>query len=244
MKVIIVLTPACFLKEVIEITTGKPFELEELLDEMVVQIIDDPFFSTAFGPTIVFSGNYRDIPIEIPLAPGTYSLFISNFSFLAERFDSPHHGALIEYLTVTAGSNTPLDFEIALLDVAATINFSNELTVAYPDISARVEYMRDGFGIGPNLTWTAADNARAGYLNTYDGDFGFDLFFATTGTLRLEVTATGTTGAPVTIEKTYYDVSANKHYNISIEQTAPASVSLTVTLGDENVIEDIVTFPN
>ena len=137
-----------------------------------------------------------------------------------------------------------MDLELGLLDVAATINFSNGLTVAYPDISARVEYIMDGLGIGPNLTWTTADNAHTGYLNTYTGDFGFDHFFATAGTLKLEVTAIGTSEAPVTIEKTYFGVSANQHYNITIEQTAPASASLTVTLGDENVIEDTITFPN
>lgn len=228
-----------FVKDVIEIKTGKPFELEDVLDEMVVQIIDrerDGFR--------VFNSNYRDTPVQIPLTPGNYSLLISNYAFSPARFDAPVHGALLEYFSITAGSNTPLDLELALFDVAATINFSNELTISYPDISARVEYIQDGFGIGPNLTWTTADKGRTGYLNTYAGDFGFELFYATTGTLTLEVTASGSFGTPVTINKTYPGVNANQHYNIAIEQTAPATASLTVTLGDENVIEDIVNFPN
>ncbi len=228
-----------FVKDVIEITTGKPFELEEVLDEMVVQIIENKE-----GGMRVFNSNYRDIPTEIPLLPGSYSLLISNYAFSAQRFDTPVHGAVIEYLTITAGSNTSLDIELALFDVGATLNFSNELITTYPDISARVEYVQVGYGIGPNLTWTSVDNARSGYFNTYNGDFGFELFYPSSGTLNLEITATGTNGLPVTIQRTYNDVTANQQYNITIAQTAPASTSLTVTLGDENVIEDTVTFPN
>ncbi len=227
-----------FVKDVIQVTTGKPFELEELLDEMLVQIMDDPY-----DGAIVFSSNYRDITGAIPLAPGSYSLLISNYDFSAQRFDTPSHGVLYEYFSVVAGANTPLDLELALLDVAATINFSSEILAAYPDISARVEYVQLGFGIGPNLTWTTADNARTGYLNTYVGDFGFERFSGTTGTLTLEVTATGPSGTPVTVTKTYLDVLANQHYTITIEQGAPTTASLTVTLGDENVFDDTIPFP-
>ncbi len=232
-----------FIKDVIEVTTGRPFELETLLDEMVVQITDDPYYTEPFGVGYVFNSNYRDITEPISLEPGSYSLLISNYSFSTQRFDSAVHGALSEVFSITAGSNTPLDLELGLLDVAATINFSSEVVAAYPDISARVEYLHGGPGLVPNLIWTTADNARTGYLNTYVGDFGFEYFYVTTGTLNLEITATGPTGTPVTVTKTYVDATANQHYNITIEQGAPTTASLNVTLGDENVIEDTVPFP-
>ena len=224
-------------KDVIEITTGKALTLEEALDEMVVQIKE-----TNIAGMIVVNSNYRDLPIEIPLAPGSYELLISNYSFSPSRFDIPVYGAM-RYFSVTAGTNTLLDLELALLDAAVTINFSNELVTSYPDIAARVEYIQEGFGIGPNLNWTAADNGLTGYLDTYDGDFYLDMFYATTGTLNLEVTATNLSGTPVTVIKTYYGVVANQHYNINIEQTDATTASLTVTLNDEELINDTITFP-
>ena len=224
------------IKDVIEITTGKALTLEEALDEMVVQIKE-----TNFGMVLVNS-NYRDLPTEIPLAPGSYELLISNYSFSPSRFDISVYGAM-RYFSVTVGTNTLLDLELALLDAAVTINFSNELVTSYPDIAARVEYIQEGFGIGPNLNWTAADNGLTGYLDTYDGDFYLDMFYATTGTLNLEITATNPSGSPVTVIKTYYGVVANQHYNINIEQTDATTASLSVTLGDEEIINDTITFP-
>lgn len=224
------------IKDVVQITTGKALTLEEALDEMVVQIKE-----TTFGMVVVNS-DYRDLPTEIPLSPGSYELLISNYSFVASRFDTPIYGAML-YFSVSAGTNTPLDLELALLDAAVTLNFSDDLITAYPDIAARVEYIQDGFGIGPNLTWTAIDSGRIGYLDTYDGDFYLDMFYPTTGILTLEVTATNPSGTPVTVTKTYNGVVANQHYNINMEQTDATTVSLTLTLGDEEIINDTITFP-
>ncbi len=227
-----------FIKDVIEVTTGKPFELEALLDEMFVIIKDD---SDNFNIITVLNSNYRDITEPILLEPGYYSLLISNYAFSAQRFDDAVHGAQVGFI-VTAGSNSLLDLELALLDIASTINFSSEILTAYPEMTVRVEYIQDGYGIGPNLTWTTADNKRTGYFNAYAGDFCCEPFNATTGTLNLEVTAIGINGLPVTISRIFFNARANQHYNISIEQNEPASASLTVTLGDEDIIEETIIF--
>ena len=61
--------------------------------------------------------------------------------------------------------------------------------------------------------------------------------------MKVTIEATDSTGSPIMVEKTYLNVSANKHFNITIEQTATATASLTVTLGGEDVIDDTITFP-
>lgn len=226
------------IKDLIQVQTGKAPTLEELLDGMVVEIKEEDL-----GLGIVLNSNYRDLPAEIPLAPGFYSLLISNYPSTSSRFDTAVYGHLSFTFSVGAGANTPLNLELALFDVAATINFLSELTITYPDISARIEYIEDGFGIGPFLTWSVDDDGRSGYLSTYKGDFGFGDFIGSSGSLVLKVSATDALGSLIEVIKTYFGVSTNKHYNINIEQTAAATASLTVTLGDEEIINDTITFP-
>ena len=226
------------IKDLIQVQTGKAPTLEELLDDMVVQIKEEDL-----GLGIVLNSNYRDLPAEIPLSPGFYSLLISNYPSMSSRFDTAVYGHLSFTFSVVAGSNTPLNLELALFDVAATINFSSEIILSYPDIAVKTEFIKSGFGIGPFLNWTTTDNARTGYLSTYEGDYGFGDFIETFGSMKVTIEATDSTGSPIMVEKTYLNVSANKHFNITIEQTATATASLTVTLGGEDVIDDTITFP-
>lgn len=226
------------IKDVVQVQTVKAPTLEELLDDMVVQIKEEDI-----GLGIVLNSNYRDLPTEIPLAPGFYSLLISNYPSTSSRFDTAVYGHLSLTFGVGAGANTPLNLELALFDVAATISFSSDIILSYPDISARIEYIEDGFGIGPFLTWSVADNGRSGYLSTHKGDFGLGDFIGSFGSLVLKVSATDALGSPIEVIKAYFGVSANKHYNINIEQTDAATASLTVTLGDEEIINDTITFP-
>lgn len=227
------------IKNVIQVQTGKAPTLEELLDDMVVEIKDEL--------EVVLTDNYRDLLAEIPLVPGNYSLLISNYPApipnSASRFDNPVYGNYLSNFSVSAGLNTPLNLELALFDVAATISFSSDIILSYPDISARIEYIEDGFGIGPFLTWSVADDGRSGYLSTYKGDFGLGDFIGSSGSLVLKVSATDALGSPIEVIKTYFGVNANQHYNINISRTAGATASLTVTLGDEEIINDNITFP-
>ncbi|MGB5430544.1 hypothetical protein, partial [Eudoraea sp.] len=152
-------------------------------------------------------------------------------------------GNYLTNFSVSAGLNTPLNLELALFDVGATISFSSDIILSYPDISTRIEYIEDGFGIGPFLTWSVADDGRSGYLSTHKGDFGLGDFIGSFGSLVLKVSATDALGSPIEVIKTYFGVNANQHYNINISRTAGATASLTVTLGDEEIINDTITFP-
>ena len=42
------------------------------------------------------------------------------------------------------------------------------------------------------------------------------------------------------------NVVANEHYNITVEYSSSdgSIINLNITLGDENVIDDTITFPN
>ena len=62
--------------------------------------------------------------------------------------------------------------------------------------------------------------------------------------MTVTIEASNGNGVPINVTKTYLDVTANQHYNISIEQASASSFSLNVTLGDEIIINDIITFPN
>lgn len=230
------------IKEVIQVQTGKAPTLDELLDDMVVQILE----RRGVQEEPQLSENYRDLPENIPLAPGNYSLLISNYPMANTRFDTPVYGDFLGLFIVSAGLNTPLNAELELFDVAATINLSNELTLIYPDIFVTVEYkyLNEVGLFSSSLIWEIADNGRTGYLSTVEGSFGFINFMSSSGSMKVTVEATDKVGNPITVEKTYEGVSANQHYNLNIEQTAASTASLTVTLGDENVIDDTITFPN
>lgn len=227
-------------KDVIEVTTGKAPTLEEVLDEMTVQIytFDDPF--------VVYE-NYRDLPSNITLPPGSYSLLISKHSYTLWGFDTGNYGDQVVDFDVVAGANTVLDVELKLFDVAATINLSSELALTYPDILIAVSLIAfDPYGnpIGGTLNWAIADDGRTGYFGIYVGDIALGPLYDAGGDLTVEVTASDAFGEPISVTKTYPGVSANQHYNINIEQTEAATASLTVTLGDEEVINDTITFPN
>ena len=224
-------------KDVINITTGKPPTLEEVLELMGVAIRDDS--------SLVFSDSYNNIAGPIELLPGDYTLLISNYSDyfgIGQRFSSPDYGDVLSF-QINAGENITLNPVLESFDVAATVNFTSGLLLAYPDISASVEFLTDTTS-GP-LTWTSIQNNQKGYFTCYSGDFGFGNFFGPySSDLTIEISATGQSGLPTVITKTYPGAAANEHYNIVLELTESATISLTVTLADEIVINDTITFPN
>ena len=223
-----------FIKDVIEVTTGKAPTLDEVLDNIIVEIKDS-------DNAIVISDNYRNLPESIELAPNSgYSLSMRYPEMEPARFDFPmygHHpiGTPI-FFDIISGQNTVVEVELNLLDVAVTINLSEEIKLNYPDIEVEtfLSYSEPAFFFP--LTWQVVDDSRSGYFHVgYLGAISSDM--------SISITATNEQGIVVNVEK-FYVVTANQHYNIKIEQTVDGSASFDVTLGDEEVIDDTITFPN
>lgn len=229
------------LKEVIDITTGKP-PLDDVLSGMRIYISD--------GFEEIYTSAYNEAPETIELPVGFYNLLIAENSFyfgLNSRFDNGKYGYFNSSVSVNAGAITTINANLALFDVATTINISTEVANAYPDIVVNVLKWTDYYGIYENeaLTWTTVESGRTGYFMTWFGDWLNATLGDTGGDLEISITATNNSGITVTASKWYLGVSANEHYNISIEQNGNTKgLNLIVTLDDEVIIDDIITFPS
>jgi hypothetical protein len=196
----------------------------------------------------VFRSAYDLAPETIELSPGTYQLLITDFASLMglPRFDNGKYGHYEYSFNITSGTITTVNANLALFDVAATINISPEVTAAYPDIEVNVRLFQGGDYKGiDGLTWTSVESGQTAYFLTWLGDWNNIIGNLQDGKGNLEITlsATNNSGAQVTTTKTYVGVSANELYQISIEQSNATGLNLMVTLDDEVVIDEIITFP-
>ena len=228
-------------KEIIQITTGKP-PLEDVLAAMRIYISN--------GSEQVYSRPYNESPETIELPAGFYNLLIgsfSNYSALDALFNTGSYGYYNSSVLINSGAITTINANLALLDMATTITISPEVSSSFPDIEVDVRKWTNIFGSNEKseLTWNTAQSGQTGYFMTYDGDWITGTLGDQGGDLEISITATNNSGLPVTASKWYMGISANEHYNISIEQNEiTTGLNLIVTLNDEVIIDDIIIFPN
>lgn len=230
-----------FLKDPINIVTARALSLEEALDVMLVEI------TSTTGGTIFVSENYRDLPAAIELPEGNYNMLISNFPLSDVRFDDGVYGDYLENFEITTGANTVLTPVLTLLDVATTVNFSEDILAEYPDISAyvaRSQLPANPFTEFPlELRYEVADNGRRGYHGLFRGSHiaGFTKY---SGGLFINLSATGPAGEDIRVSREINGVSSNQHYNINVELTGPSTTSLDITLEPEEDNTETINFPN
>ncbi|MDO6602032.1 DUF4493 domain-containing protein [Arenibacter palladensis] len=228
-------------KEIIQITTGKP-PLEDVLAAMRIYISN--------GSEQVYNRPYNESPETIELPAGFYNLLIgsfSNYSALDALFNTGSYGYYNSSVLINSGAITTINANLALLDMATTITISPEVSSSFPDIEVDVRKWTNIFGSNEKseLTWNTAQSGQTGYFMTYDGDWITGTLGDQGGDLEISITATNNSGLPVTASKWYMGISANEHYNISIEQNEiTTGLNLIVTLNDEVIIDDIIIFPN
>ncbi|MCK0145933.1 DUF4493 domain-containing protein [Arenibacter sp. F26102] len=228
-------------KEIVQITTGKP-PLEDVLAEMRIYISN--------GSEQVYNRPYNESPETIELPAGFYNLLIgsfSNYSALEALFNTGRYGYYNSSVLINRGAITTINANLALLDMATTITISPEVSSSFPDIEVDVRKWTNIYGNHEKseLTWTTAQSGQTGYFTTYDGDWARGTLGDQSGDLEISITATNNSGLPVTASKWYMGIRANEHYNISIEQNEiKTGLNLLVTLADEVIIDDIIIFPN
>ena len=228
-------------KEIIQITTGKP-PLEDVLAAMRIYISN--------GSEQVYNRPYNESPETIELPAGFYNLLIgsfSNYSALDALLNTGSYGYYNSSVLINSGAITTINANLALLDMATTITISPEVSSSFPDIEVDVRKWTNIFGSNEKseLTWNTAQSGQTGYFMTYDGDWITGTLGDQGGDLEISITATNNSGLPVTASKWYMGISANEHYNISIEQNEiTTGLNLIVTLNDEVIIDDIIIFPN
>ncbi len=225
------------LKQEINVSAGKqPLGLEEVLDDMFVKIYAEPDGATS----LVVASNYRDLPPLIELPSGDYFLIMTSNDIFGSRFDVGKYGYETNFF-ITTGTTTFLSGFLELLDVAVSIDFTDDVLANYPDIKAEVEI---GNPFSPNLSWLPIDDTRTGYFNmTEIGNVdGYDTLFSRTGDLTISIAAQSNTGDELLVTRTYEDASPNEHYMITVSYST-SSLSVNVSLGDEIIIEDEIPFP-
>ena len=234
------------LKTEILVSAGKQaLGLEEILDDMSVQIWANP---NTFTPSLVTLGNYRDLPplIELP-SSGEYFIIMTSgpvafdIGSFDSRFDKGAYGFQTEF-TAAPGSTTTINATLQLLDIAVSINYTDEVLANYPDIQAEIHVMGD-FNT-PSLSWFAIDDTRTGYFGrTYSsGALAYDYLLSEGGSLVVNITAQSNSGTEILVTKTYENASPNEHYMITVSYAA-SGAGISVTLGDEIIIEDEIPFP-
>ena len=236
-------TIAANLKSPITITVARELTLDEALDVMLVEI------TSTDGLTTLVSENYRDLPATIELPAGFYNMLISNHPQAEVRFDDASYGDYVQNFEVISGNNTVLSPVLELLDVATTVNFSDDIIAAYPDISVRlsrynvVPFSYEYGEFPMNLNYTVADNERRGYHSLFTGNHvsGFTVH---TSTMEVRISATDSFGEVITVIRDFYGIANNEHYNINIEMTGPSSTSLDVSLEPEEDNTETITFPS
>ncbi|MFS4447401.1 DUF4493 domain-containing protein [Maribacter sp. 2307UL18-2] len=229
------------LKGAINITTARALTLEEALDLMLVEI------TSVDGQTIFVSENYRDLPTNIELPAGNYSMLLSNFPLSDVRFDQGVYGDYIPNFEIVAATNTKLNPVLKLLDLATTVNFSSAIVAAYPDVSAyvaRSQLPASIFSEFPTpLRYEVVDNGRRGYHSLFSGNHTSG-FTEHTGELFILISATGPSGDDIRVSRVIKGATGNQQYTINVEMADPTTTSLNVTIASEEDLTEIITFPN
>lgn len=222
-------------KEVFEVISSKKRpNIEEVLENVMVHI-----FENTSGNT-VFLSKYSDLPRPIELTVNSYTaIFYPSISAL-ERFDTPGYGTDIGFteFEVSEGIEESVDVILSLWDAAFSIDFEDDIIERFPNVKVKI------FSSTASLEWSANDDLRKGFfpLNKYIPEnreliAGADIF-------TLQVSATAIDGSDIVVEKEYSPVLANKHFKIRILTSPTSTAGFEITLGEEEIIEDEIVFPN
>ena len=227
-------------KDIIQVKTGKPPTLDEVLDDMTVIIRN-------LSGALIIDADYRDLPEFIELAPSSYTLImLSEHNSSDFRWDMAAYGSQHLSFDVVSGKNTNLNAVLTLLDVAVSVTIAEELKLSYSDFSVVANLNSAEFvaSNNPSFEWnTLSNDGRTGYVHWSEYS-GTDGPFSISGEMIIEVRGTNSSGVYLEVSKTYTNLNSNEHYNIRVESGADSSIGLNITLEDEDVINDTITFPN
>lgn len=231
------------LKGKINVSAGKRLSLEEILDNTTVYIYIDS--SGPEGDLPIISSAYRDLPTIIELPGGNaYRIIMASdipIEFLSEsKFDIGSYGFDGRF-SVSSGATTTINAELQLMDVAVTIDFTDEVPTNYSDIEVEAN-ITGGYNV-PNLVWMATDDTRTGYFDLSAIIEIPSRYIATySGDLNITIRAQADDGTEQIVTKTYPNANPNEHYIITVSY-ATSTATINVTLGDEVIIEDEIPFP-
>lgn len=226
-------------KNRIDVETDKVPVLEDILENLNIDI-------RQFGLFEILNAQYSDLPEFIELPAGSYEMILSSTGLPPFRFDTGRYGQDAIEFTIVSGENKVVDVTLSLMDVATTIDFSDEVLQNYPNIKASATMDYSDVGLVTPLEWTSLDDGRTVFFEILTKDFtsGTIFFQAATGDLIIDITALDSAGNEILVSKTYPNVLANQHYKIIVRYSGSSTVSLNISLGDEDVIEDEISFPN
>lgn len=237
------LTLKALLKKEINVTTGKPPTVEEVLNNIIVEIysLDDE----TGNATLFINSNYGDLPTIIELLTGEYLIQMYSSDLRANQYSTRWDIGDYSWssnFSINPGNNTNINAQLTLSDTALTIDYTDEILTEYPDINVNASFTYTQSGVTQFIDWTALEDERTHYFNMTEFTLlafdGYESLFSFSGALNLTIS-----GGSGFITRSYPDVRPNEHYIITISYSGDSSATLIVTLGDETIIEDEIPFP-
>lgn len=160
--------------------------------------------------------NFTDVPSEIELTPGDYTVFVSSED-QSVAFDNPFYTGISEVVTINSGDVVPVTVNASLANVEVSVSYSADVQADFTSMSTTVTSTSESIVFGTG-------EARSGYfVPGEDLSISADLTF-TNPDLTTEIrNVTGTISG----------TSAQDHYQITIDYTLNGSISpLTITVDE------------
>ncbi|MFI3299052.1 MAG: DUF4493 domain-containing protein [Rikenellaceae bacterium] len=182
--------------------------------------------------------SYSDVPEELELEAGSYTIKAANGDMVSAGFDAPHYSGETT-VAVEVGAETKATVVCTIDNLLVNITFSDDVLAAMTDIEALVTsvfYGSDG------------TTKNTGSL-VYEPDGSNDGWFTPPYNNQISITVTGTSVATGTVQKAstvLTDASAGQSRNleINVETTGNGSITIVIDGTLEDVDDGTLTLPD
>ncbi len=177
------------------------------------------------GVSYVSYASYDDLPAELALPEGSYTVKAENGKMYSAGFDAPYfYGS--QNVEIKTGATSKVDLVCAIANVKVTVDYSEELLNTLENIVVTV-----------NSKYDASDDAKIGILkfSNEDTDQWSAGWFAPPYDSKLEVYVTAInklTGEGVTSSSTIQGVKARQWRKITVDIRTSGTLEFDITIDD------------
>ncbi len=186
------------------------------INDFQIDIIDND------GVSYASYASYSDVPAEIALPLGLYTVKATTGRLNAAEWDSPHFAGS-KAIVVESGKTTNTSLTCAITNVKVTVNYTTELVKTLRDVRVTVSSKYD-----------ASDATKIGRLSYYDGEERGG-WFAKPVNKTLDIYITGTnisTGDLVSTTTSISNVEARQWRNITVDTKTSGTVGIEIVIDD------------
>lgn len=215
--------------EIVEVTSSKSSGYVTLSD-FVVDI------TTLDGVSYVSYGSYDDIPAQIALPEGSYTVKAETSKFYSAAYDSPYfYGS--DQVVIQAGSTETVELICAIANVKVSVDYSDELLNTLEDIVVTISSKYDASDLSKIGVLKFAPLAAGATAEYEAGWFAVPY----NGELEVYVTAMNKiTGVGVTSTSKLQSVAARQWRKVTIDLVTSGSLGVDITIDDSLEEQDDV----